>query len=48
MIALFNGNADAARILLYYELHINNGEMTPEDYLNQAIASAGQDAVQGL
>ncbi|CAL6066403.1 Ankyrin_repeat-containing protein [Hexamita inflata] len=37
MMALFNGNVDAARILVPHELHIWNGDNSPESYLQQAI-----------
>lgn len=32
-MALFNGNVDAAKILIYNELFIENGDMKPESYL---------------
>lgn len=46
MMALYNGNVDAAKILMYYELHIDNGDMKPESYLEQAINNA-EPAQQG-
>lgn len=40
MMALYNGNVDAAKILMYSELHIDNGDMKPENYLEQVIHNA--------
>lgn len=48
MMALFNGNVDAARVLIPYELHLGSGNHTPDAYINQALERNPSDELNKL